>query len=140
MKEKSTFLNDRINEINIDEPFKGLFCQGMVCHKTYQDENGKWVFPEEVKNENGEVDSYDTTGGLPATLRYPNTALDDSMDFLVIRISDFVPAGLNLSGLVAVDDNDAGTAPAEEFGTNKQTIYYAYIIFKAKDFTGGLGL
>lgn len=41
---------------------------------------------------------------------------------------------------VAVDDNDAGTAPAEEFGTNKQTIYYAYIIFKAKDFTGGLGL
>ena len=63
---------------------------------------------EEVKNENGNVktDSYDTTGGLPATLRYPNTALDDSMDFLVIRISDFVPAGLNLSGLVSVDDND----------------------------------
>ena len=61
---------------------------------------------EEVKNENGEVDSYDTTGGLPATLRYPNTALDDSMDFLVIRISDFVPAGLNLSGLVAVDNNE----------------------------------
>ena len=61
---------------------------------------------EEVKNENGEVktDSYDTTGGLPATLRYPNTALDDSMDFLVIRISDFVPAGLNLSGLVSVSD------------------------------------
>ena len=63
---------------------------------------------EEVKNENGNVktDSYDTTGGLPATLRYPNTALDDSMDFLVIRISDFVPAGLNLSGLVAVDNNE----------------------------------
>ena len=59
---------------------------------------------EEVKNKNGEVDSYDTTGGLPATLRYPNTALDDSMDFLVIRISDFVPAGLNLSGLVSVSD------------------------------------
>jgi|TARA_B100000282_G_scaffold251686_1_gene196298 hypothetical protein len=63
---------------------------------------------EEVKNENGNVktDSYDTTGGLPATLRYPNTALDDSMDFLVIRISDFVPAGLNLSGLVSVDDKE----------------------------------
>ena len=61
---------------------------------------------EEVKNENGEVktDSYDTTGGLPATLRYPNTALDDSMDFLVIRISDFVPAGLKLSGLVSIDN------------------------------------
>tara|TARA_B100000902_G_scaffold395922_1_gene455576 strand:+ start:1104 stop:1685 length:582 start_codon:yes stop_codon:yes gene_type:complete len=41
---------------------------------------------------------------------------------------------------VEVGNDDAGTAPNEEFGTNKQTIYYAYIIFKAKDFTGGLGL
>ncbi len=36
---------------------------------------------EEVKDKNN---TYDTTGGLPATLRYPNTALDDSMDFLDI--------------------------------------------------------
>jgi hypothetical protein len=41
---------------------------------------------------------------------------------------------------VEVGDDGAGTAPAEVFGENKQTIYYAYIIFKAKDFTGGLGL
>ena len=39
-----------------------------------------------------------------------------------------------------VGDDEAGTAPAESFGENSQTIYYAYIIFKAKDFTGGLGL
>ena len=56
---------------------------------------------EEVKDKKN---TYDTSGGLPATLRYPNTALDDSMDFLVMRISDFVPAGLKLSGLVKVDD------------------------------------
>ncbi len=37
-----------INEIKISEPFKGLFCQGMVCHKTYKDEDGNWVFPEDV--------------------------------------------------------------------------------------------
>ena len=41
---------------------------------------------------------------------------------------------------IEVDDDSAGLAPPEEFGTNKQTIYYSYIIFKAKDFTGGLGL
>ena len=42
-----------INEININEPFRGLFCQGMVCHKTYKDESGRWVFPEDViKNDN----------------------------------------------------------------------------------------
>ena len=44
-----------INEINIKEPFKGLFCQGMVCHKTYKDENEKWVFPEDVVQENNQL-------------------------------------------------------------------------------------
>ena len=44
-----------INEMNINEPFKGLFCQGMVCHKTYQDENGKWVFPEDIKKYNDQL-------------------------------------------------------------------------------------
>jgi len=33
---------------DIDEPFKGLFTQGMVTHETYKDENGKWVFPTDV--------------------------------------------------------------------------------------------
>lgn len=41
---------------------------------------------------------------------------------------------------VEVGDDGAGTAPEEVFGEHKQSIYYAYIIFKAKDFTGGLGL
>ena len=33
---------------SIDEPFAGLFTQGMVCHETYQSEGGEWLFPEEV--------------------------------------------------------------------------------------------
>ena len=44
-----------INEIDINEPFKGLFCQGMVCHKTYKDETGKWVFPEDVEKNNNQL-------------------------------------------------------------------------------------
>ena len=43
---------DRHNFIST-EPFKGLFTQGMVCHETYQDENNKWVSPDEVFTENG---------------------------------------------------------------------------------------
>lgn len=31
----------------IDEPFAGLFTQGMVIHATYQGHNGGWIFPEE---------------------------------------------------------------------------------------------
>jgi leucyl-tRNA synthetase len=32
------------------EPFKGLFTQGMVCHETYKNLEGKWLSPEQVKN------------------------------------------------------------------------------------------
>jgi leucyl-tRNA synthetase len=35
--------------LKIDEPFTGLFTQGMVCHESYKDENGGWLYPEEVK-------------------------------------------------------------------------------------------
>ena len=42
------------NEIKTNEPFKGLFTQGMVCHETYKDKNGKWLNQSEVeKNSNG---------------------------------------------------------------------------------------
>jgi leucyl-tRNA synthetase len=33
----------------IDEPFEGLFTQGMVLHESYKDEAGKWLYPEEVE-------------------------------------------------------------------------------------------
>ncbi|MBX3512471.1 MAG: leucine--tRNA ligase [Xanthobacteraceae bacterium] len=36
---------------NIDEPFKGLFTQGMVVHETYQKKDGSFVSPAEVKIE-----------------------------------------------------------------------------------------
>ncbi len=32
-----------------NEPFKGLFTQGMVCHETYKDENNNWLSPDEVE-------------------------------------------------------------------------------------------
>ena len=40
-------------KFNIEEPFAGLFTQGMVCHETYKDQSGNWVSPEEIINENG---------------------------------------------------------------------------------------
>ena len=42
------------NKIKDNEPFKGLFTQGMVCHQTYKDQKGKWLNPNEVeKNSKG---------------------------------------------------------------------------------------
>ncbi|MFP6687870.1 MAG: class I tRNA ligase family protein, partial [Alphaproteobacteria bacterium] len=39
----------RCGYVAIDEPFAGLFTQGMVCHETYQDAAGNWLYPENVK-------------------------------------------------------------------------------------------
>jgi leucyl-tRNA synthetase len=35
--------------VGIDEPFAGLFTQGMVCHETYSDAHGKWLTPRQVE-------------------------------------------------------------------------------------------
>jgi leucyl-tRNA synthetase len=39
---------------DLDEPFAGLFTQGMVCHESYRSAAGKWLYPEEIerKSEN----------------------------------------------------------------------------------------
>ena len=38
---------------NIKEPFTNLFTQGMVCHESYKDINGNWLYPDEVESTNG---------------------------------------------------------------------------------------
>ena len=40
-------------KVNINEPFKGLFTQGMVCHETYKNKNNKWLSPDEIETING---------------------------------------------------------------------------------------
>ncbi len=39
----------RTGHAKIEEPFAGLFTQGMVLHESYKDESGKWRYPEEIK-------------------------------------------------------------------------------------------
>ena len=44
---------NKINKkINFSEPFKNLFTQGMVCHESYKDEKGNWLYPDEVEKIN----------------------------------------------------------------------------------------
>jgi leucyl-tRNA synthetase len=43
----------RLGYVDIDEPFAGLFTQGMVCHETYRDQTGQWLLPEEVEKVDG---------------------------------------------------------------------------------------
>ena len=41
----------KTGHLGIDEPFAGLFTQGMVVHETYRDKAGNWVEPANVKIE-----------------------------------------------------------------------------------------
>jgi leucyl-tRNA synthetase len=37
-------------------PFKSLLTQGMVCHKSYKNSDGNWIYPEEIqKLDNGDL-------------------------------------------------------------------------------------
>ncbi|MGJ4857555.1 leucine--tRNA ligase [Labrys sp. La1] len=41
----------KTGHVGLDEPFKGLFTQGMVVHETYRADNGEWVVPADVRIE-----------------------------------------------------------------------------------------
>ncbi len=38
----------KVGALNLKEPFKGLFTQGMVTHETYKGADGEWLSPAEV--------------------------------------------------------------------------------------------
>ena len=42
---------NKLNLINLSEPFKSLQTQGMVCHQTYKNINDEWIFPKDVMKE-----------------------------------------------------------------------------------------
>ena len=45
-------INSYNKNIDISEPFKNLFTQGMVCHETYKIDN-QWLNPDEVETDDG---------------------------------------------------------------------------------------
>ena len=52
---------------HIDEPFDGLFTQGMVTHETYRSQNGEWLLPEEVIH-NDDGNPVELATGRPVTV------------------------------------------------------------------------
>ena len=47
--------------VGVDEPFAGLFTQGMVTHESYRGVDGRWLYPEEiVKQVDGTAHHKDT--------------------------------------------------------------------------------
>ena len=48
--------------LDISEPFAGLLTQGMVCHATYKDDVGKWLFPTDVVSGEGGALTHRSSG------------------------------------------------------------------------------
>ena len=57
----------RIGKLDIDEPFRGLFTQGMVTHETYKTADGRWLAPDEVEIR-GDGTIVERSTGKPAEL------------------------------------------------------------------------
>jgi len=53
---------EKCGYLSVKEPFSGLFTQGMVCHETYRDPNGHWLFPEEVDKKSDGTATHVETG------------------------------------------------------------------------------
>ena len=51
--------------VGVDEPFAGLFTQGMICHETYRSADGRWLSPQEVARGDDGALSFE---GQPVTL------------------------------------------------------------------------
>jgi len=56
--------------LSVDEPFAGLFTQGMVVHETYRRRDGSWASPAEVtiSGEDGARQAVDTATGEPVEI------------------------------------------------------------------------
>jgi leucyl-tRNA synthetase len=64
----SRFFTKAMNDLGylaVREPFKALLTQGMVLHASFKDENGEWVYPDDVEKVGNELKHKDT--GLKVT-------------------------------------------------------------------------
>ncbi|MFN3943649.1 MAG: leucine--tRNA ligase [Allosphingosinicella sp.] len=62
----------RIGRLDVAEPFRGLFTQGMVTHATFQDADGRWLTPEEAAAHPGPV----TTGRIEKMSKSKKNTVD----------------------------------------------------------------
>ena len=52
--------------VDVDEPFAGMFTQGMVTHESYRAMDGRWLYPTEIERQSGAATERAT--GLPVVV------------------------------------------------------------------------
>ncbi|HEU5482277.1 MAG TPA: class I tRNA ligase family protein, partial [Sphingomicrobium sp.] len=56
---------NHMGQLDMEEPFKGLFTQGMVTHETYRGSDGHWLAPDEILS--GDDGKLTDATGAPVT-------------------------------------------------------------------------
>ena len=92
----------RIGYANIKEPFDGLFCQGMVCHKTYKDTNNNWVYPDELIEKNSSLFHKDS--GLKVT-EYRSEKMSKSKKNIIDPVNILREYGADTARLFMLSDS-----------------------------------
>ena len=82
---------------------------------------------------------YNDTGGLPTNLRYPYARIENSMDVLRIQIATYTPPGLNLTGLLDVNNQDQSdaTGASATIGLGKRAKQGGFALTSATDSNTG---
>ncbi|MEM6810881.1 MAG: leucine--tRNA ligase [Pseudomonadota bacterium] len=69
-----------------DEPFAGLFTQGMVTHQTFADKDGNWLFPNQVMQKDGKWQTIeggdDVTAGAVTKMSKSKKNVVDPQDII----------------------------------------------------------
>jgi leucyl-tRNA synthetase len=60
----------KTGHLDLDEPFAGLFTQGMVVHETYRRDDGEWIAPSDVRLEGHDDDrkAFEAASGKPLAI------------------------------------------------------------------------
>ena len=81
--------------IKLSEPFKNLFTQGMVCHRSFKDQKGNWLYPNEVEKVNEKTfikksDKSKVTVGPPESMSKSKKNTVDPEDMINLYGADAV--------------------------------------------------
>lgn len=102
--------------VECDEPFKRLLTQGMVCHETYQTQEGAWLYPYEVtKLKDG---SYITTETQKPVVVGGNIKMSKSKKNLVDPLEILASYGADVARLFILSD----TPPEKDFDWNTEAL------------------
>lgn len=102
--------------VNFSEPFTNLLTQGMVCHETYKDENGQWLYPDEViKNNKGEL-IVEATGAKAVLGR--SEKMSKSKKNLIDPLEILNSYGADVARLFVLSD----TPPEKDFDWNTEAL------------------